>query len=144
MILVDANLLIYAGVKGSSEHEAAETWLREQVATGHRIGMPWQSLLAFLRITTNPRLFTRPGTIEVALSIVEAWLRLPAVWIPEPTERHAQILGALLRDVNAQGNLVPDCHLAALAIAHGLELCSTDGDFARFGGLRWRNPLKNR
>lgn len=144
MILVDANLLIYAGVKGLADHAAAETWFREQVATGHRIGLPWQSLLAFLRITTNSRMFAHPATIEDALSVVEAWLQLPMVWIPDPTERHAQILGSLLRDAKAQGNLVPDCHLAALAIGHGLELCSTDGDFARFEGLRWKNPLKAR
>lgn len=142
MILVDANLLIYAGVKEQAEHRVADAWLREQVATGHRIGIPWQSLVAFLRITTNPRLFARPATIEEALLLVESWLRLPMVWIPGPTERHTQILGRLLRDVNAQGNLVMDAHLAALAIEHGLQLCSTDGDFARFEGLRWRNPLK--
>ena len=144
MILVDANLLIYAGVKDQAEHPAAEAWLRQQVSIGHRIGIPWQSLLAFMRITTNPRLFARPATIENALSMVDAWLRLPMVWVPQPTERHAQILGGLLREVNAQGNLITDAHLAALAIEHGLQLCSTDGDFARFDGLRWTNPLKRK
>ena len=144
MILIDANLLIYAGVKGQAEHPTAAAWLREQVTAGHRVGMPWHSLVAFLRITTNPRLFASPGTIDAALSIVEGWLRLPTVWIPQPTERHPQIFGRLLREVNAQGNLVPDCHLAALAMGHGLELCTTDGDFARFEGLRWMNPLKRK
>ncbi|MBL8240993.1 MAG: type II toxin-antitoxin system VapC family toxin [Bryobacterales bacterium] len=144
MILIDANLLIYAGVSEMAEHAAASGWLREQVAAGHRIGIPWPSFLAFLRITTNPRLFARPGTVNEAWRFVEDWLRLPMVWIPGPTERHGQILGRLLRDARAQGNLVVDCHLAALAIEHGLQLCTTDGDFARFEGLRWVNPLRGR
>ena len=105
MILVDANLLIHAGVSEMAEHEAAAGWLREQVETGHRIGIPWPSVLAFLRITTNPRLFARPGTIDDAFRCVEGWLRLPMVWVPGPTERHGQILGRLLRDAKAQGNL---------------------------------------
>lgn len=72
---------------------------------------------------------------------VEAWRRLENVWIPQPTERHAEVLGGLLAQPGVHGNLVPDAHLAALAIEHGLTLCSTDGDFARFSGLRWLNPL---
>jgi toxin-antitoxin system PIN domain toxin len=142
MILVDANLLIYAGIAGQKEHLAAAKWLAKQFAAGHRVGLPWPCLLAFLRISTNPRMYERPATIEEALAVVEGWLKLPTVWVPGPTERHGEILGGLLRHVRAQGNIIPDAHLAALAIEHGLELFSTDSDFARFEGLRWKNPLR--
>jgi hypothetical protein len=72
---------------------------------------------------------------------VSAWLACNVVWIPQPTDRHAEVLGALLSESGIHGNLVPDAHLAALAIEHGLTLCSTDGDFARFGKLKALNPL---
>ena len=142
MVLVDANLLIYAGVAGQAEHLAAAEWLYKEFTAGHRVGLPWPSLLAFLRISTNPRMYERPARIEEALGVVEGWLRFPTVWVPGPTARHGEILSGLLRQVRAQGNIVPDAHMAALAIEHGLELCSTDSDFARFEGLRWRNPLR--
>jgi toxin-antitoxin system PIN domain toxin len=143
MILVDANLLIYAEVESMADHHAAREWFQNQLEAGHRIGLPWQSILAFLRITTNPRVFPRPASTDQAVSTVEGWLKLPGVWTPGPTERHALVLGRLLRGARASGNLVTDAHLAAIAIGHGLELCSTDGDFARFDGLRWKNPLRS-
>jgi toxin-antitoxin system PIN domain toxin len=142
MILLDANILIYAGIADQPQHREASDWLQYQLSLGHRIGIPWQSLLAFLRISTNPRLFERPASITDAWQVVQGWLSLPAVWIPGPTERHAVILGRLLHGVNAQGNIIADAYLAALAIEHGLELCSADYDFARFEGLRWQNPLR--
>ena len=141
MILVDANLLIYAGIENQANHRAASAWLQAQIQLGHRIGMPWPCLLAFLRIATNSRIYASPATVEEAYSILESWLKLPMVWIPSPTARHEEILGQVLRQSKAQGNLIYDAHLAALAIEHGLELCSADSDFARFQGLRWRNPL---
>ena len=103
--------------------------------------MPWPSLLGFLRIATNRRVFAEPAPTEEAWSLVLAWLARRPVWIPQPTERHAEILGRLLTLPGVRANLVHDAHLAALAIEHGLVLCSTDGDFARFPGLRWQNPL---
>jgi toxin-antitoxin system PIN domain toxin len=144
MILVDANLLLYAVMQDSPRHEAARGWLEECLNGTARVGLPWESLLAFCRLTTNPRVFGRPLTIETAWRLVRAWLEVPVVWIPQPTERHAEEIGRLLLAVHATGNLVPDAHLAALAIENGLELCSTDWDFARFPGLRWRNPLADR
>lgn len=141
MILVDANLLVYAHVRGSREHERARSWLDAQLSGDTRVGLPWPSLLAFLRLVTNPRVFARPEPIGTAWRQVEAWLGAETAWIPAPTERHAQVLGALLAAANAEANLVPDAHLAALAIEHGLTVCSSDGDFARFRGLRWKNPL---
>ncbi len=141
MILVDANLLIYAYVPTLPQHEVARRWLEEQLSTAPRVGLPWPSLLAFVRLVTNPRVFERPASITEAWERVEEWLKVPSVWVPLPTERHPEILGELMQRAVDRPQLVPDAHLAALAIEHGLILCSTDGDFARFPGLRWRNPL---
>jgi uncharacterized protein len=114
--------------------------LDERINGTARVGLPWPSLLAFLRLVTNPAVFRKPATMSGAMRIVQAWLSEPTVWIPEPTPHHADLLDKLLGDA-PQSRLVPDAHLAALAIEHGLTLCSNDGDFARFRGLRWENPL---
>ncbi len=142
MILLDANLLIYAHVESFSQHAPARGWLDTQLGAGGRVALPWASLLAFLRIVTNPRVFERPEPMGDAWRQVEAWLSVDTVWTPEPTERHRDVMGALLGASVARANLVPDAHLARLSIEHGLVLCSTDGDFARFPGLRWENPLR--
>jgi len=142
MILVDANLLIYAQVVGLPEHEAAARWLERQFNEQPRVGLPWASLLTFIRIVSNPRVFERPLRLRSAWSHVSEWLSLKSVWIPQPTERHPSLLGSLLTEGGERANLVPDAHLAALALEHGLTLCSTDGDFARFSKLRWENPLR--
>ena len=141
MILLDANLLFYSHVSSFPQHGRARTWLDTQLNSGGPVGLPWASLLAFLRIVTNPRVFERPEPIADAWRQVGAWLDVDAVWIPEPTERHRTVLGSLLDAGGIQANLVPDAHVAALAIEHGLTLCSSDGDFARFTDLRWQNPL---
>lgn len=141
MILVDANLLVYAHVESFSEHRAAREWLDRQLSGPGRVGLPWESLLAFLRLVTNPRVFELAEPMTDAWGQVRAWLGCETAWTPMPTDRHAEILGDLLALPGVQANLVPDAHLAALAIGHGLELCSTDGDFARFPQLKWRNPL---
>ena len=141
MILVDANLLIYAHVNTFPQHEHARRWLDERLNGVAPVGLPWPSILAFLRLTTNPRVFERPEPMLDAWQQVISWLQAERVWIPQPTERHQDVLGELLAAPGVHANLVPDAHLAALAIEHGLILCSTDGDFARFAGLRWENPL---
>ena len=142
MILVDANLLVYARVATLPQHKAARTWLDGRLNGASRVGMPWPSLLAFVRLVSNPRIFERPETPAGAWRQVEEWLDCPPVWIPQPTDQHRQVLGSLLRSQLGRANLVPDAHLATLAIEHGLTLCSTDGDFARFPGLRWEDPLR--
>ena len=142
MILVDANLLIYAHNESFREHEAARAWLDDALNDMGRVGLPWNSLLAFLRVSTNPRLLPRPVPMAVALEQVLAWLECQPVWIPQPTDRHAEVLSSLLAPPGLYGNLVSDAHLAALAIEHGLTLCSTDSDFSRFPGLRLLNPLR--
>jgi toxin-antitoxin system PIN domain toxin len=105
------------------------------------VALPWASLLAFVRIKTNPRTFRLPASIAAAWRQVEDWLDCPRVWIPVPATNHRAVLGQLLRSGDAAANLVGDAHLAALAIEHGLTLCSADSDFARFPNLRWHNPL---
>jgi hypothetical protein len=142
VILVDANLLIYAGVSSVPEHERARLWLDEQMSGGARVGLPWHSLLAFLRITTRRVAFAQVQSTDAAWKQVRDWLSQPPVWIPQPTERHADLLSTLLADAGASGDLVSDAHLAALAIEHGLTICSNDRDFARFRGVRWINPLE--
>lgn len=141
MILVDANLLIYAHVKTFPEHAPARQWLDKQLNGKTAVGLPWPSLLAFLRLVTNPRVFERPEPMINARDQMLRWLACDNVWIPQPGPRHAEILGNLLGIQSIQANLVPDAHLAALAIEHGLTIYSTDGDFARFTGLRWKNPI---
>jgi uncharacterized protein len=140
-MLVDANLLLYAVHERSDHHKAAAAWLTEQLNGPRRVGLPWQSLAAFLRIATHPRAFERPLAPARAWRRVSDWLAAPVAWIPEPGPRYAPVLGQLIAGFDVRGNLIPDATLAALAIEHGLTLYSTDTDFARFRGLRWENPL---
>jgi len=141
VILLDANLLLYAGVRELARHEAARVWLDERLNGSVRVGFPWPSLLAFVRIASNPRVFDRPASVAQAWQCATEWLDCTPSWIPEPTERHRELMDGFLRGVVTSSKLVPDAHLAALAIEHGLTLCTTDGDFARFPGLRIENPL---
>jgi hypothetical protein len=141
VILVDVNILVYASNAEADQHAAAREWFDGQLNGSTRIGLPWASLLGFLRIATNARAFRNPLTMTAAWQQVSTWLCSESAWIPEPTSRHAEALSSLLALPGLHSNLVPDAHLAALAIEHGLILCSTDGDFARFPGLHWRNPL---
>lgn len=141
MRLVDANLLVYAHVASFDQHEAARTWLDEKLNGVTPFGLPWPSLLGFVRLVCNPRIFERPEPIGDAWKQVESWLDCPASWVPLFTDRHREVLALLLKTQGLRANHVPDAQLAALAIEHGLILCSTDRDFARFPGLRWENPL---
>lgn len=143
MILVDANLLLYARDSRSDQHVPAREWLTDQLNGEARVGLPWASLTAFVRIATHPRVYENPLTADQAWGQVEEWLAAAPAWVPLPTERHADVLGELVRRHDIRGNLVPDAALAALAVEHGLELCSADTDFARFREVNWRNPLAN-
>ena len=105
------------------------------------MGLPWVVLLAFLRLTTRPGLFKNPLSVSKAFDVLEAWLQQPSVTVPEPTARHLQTMRDLISPLTTAVDLTSDAYLAALAIEHGAELCSTDHDFARFNRLRWRNPL---
>lgn len=140
-MLVDANLLLFAVHRGSAFHTAARDWLSEQLNGSRRVGLPWQSLAAFLRMATHPRAFERPLDPAAAWERVGDWLGAGVAWIPEPGERHVQILGELILRHQLRGNLIPDAQLAALALEHGLTVYSADTDFARFTGVQWENPL---
>ncbi|MDQ6751282.1 MAG: PIN domain-containing protein [Actinomycetota bacterium] len=121
-------------------HKEAKTWLDDRLNGSDGVGLPWGALLAFLRLSASPRVLSRPIALREATAVVGAWLELPVTWTPQPTERHAQTLARLLGR-ESKVDLVSDAHLAAIAIEHGLTLCSTDRDFARFEGLRWTDPL---
>ena len=141
MRLLDANLLLYAVDEKSPHHERARRWLEEALSGTETIAFAWTALLAFVRLSTQARIFERPLEPARALDLVDSWLDQPCSFVLHPTERHSALLRELLAPPGAAGNLVADAHLAALAIEHGAELCSTDSDFARFPGLRWANPL---
>lgn len=141
MILVDANLLIYAYTSSAAQHGPARTWLDTRLSGRQRVGLPWESLVAFMRVVTHPRLAAPPVATATAWRQVEQWLDAPWAWIPLPTDRHAETLGTLLSLTGVAGPHVHDAQLAALALQHGLVLCSTDRDFSRYPGLRWENPL---
>jgi uncharacterized protein len=142
-MLVDANLLLYAVHKRASRHQSAITWLTEQLNGPKRVGLPWQSLAAFLRISTHPRAFEHPLAPATAWECVTGWLSAPTAWIPQPGPEYARILGELIAAYEISGNLVTDAQLAALAIEHGVPVCSSDTDFARFRELRWIDPLQS-
>jgi uncharacterized protein len=141
-VIVDANLLLYARNAADPRHDRAKDVLERALNGPTRVGLPWQTLSAFLRISTHPRVFPRPLVSEAAADQVEAWLAAPAAWIPTPGPGHAEILLRWVRDLRLTGPLVSDAHLAAIALEHGTGVWSTDADFARFPGLSWVDPLR--
>lgn len=141
MMLIDANLLLYVKIRSFPEHQAARRWFDATINSGERIGIPWESIVAFIRVSTNARIFEQPLPIDAAWEQVSNWLTLPNVWIPVATDEHVKILNALVPFCKGSSGLIHDAHLAALAISHGLTVFSADGDFARFSGVRWKNPL---
>jgi hypothetical protein len=141
MILLDANVLIYAVNADAPPGAKARVWLESVLSGSETVGFPWNVLLAFLRLTTRPGLFRKPLPVAKAFDIVNTWLEQPPSTIVHPGPRHLEALRALLLPIGTGGNLTSDAHLAALAIEHGAELYSSDSDFARFPGLKWRNPL---
>ncbi len=141
MILVDANLLLYAYHPRAEQHERTRAWLEGALSGPDLVGFAWLSLWAFLRIATNPRVFERPLSVSEAEAAVSSWLAQPAAEILDPGERHWDILRGLMRDGQTAGPLVMDAVLAAIALEHGATLCTTDRDFARFPKLKWTNPL---
>ena len=141
-MIVDANILLYAVDADSMHHEPAAAWLEKALNGDERVGLPWQSLGAFLRIATHPRVTARPLTADRAQRYVDSWLVAPASWMPQATERTARVYGQLARAHEVTGNLVPDAQLAALAVELGVAVVSADSDFARFPEVTWINPLR--
>ena len=142
MKLVDANILIYAWDLNSPHHPACKTWLEQHLNSRRKFGIPWASALAFSRIVSNPRIYERPATTHTAWQQVRQWLAVDSVFIPEPMDDHAAIIAHILGSTALSANDLPDVHLAALAIEHGLVLCSTDSDFAKYKDLVRENPLE--
>jgi len=140
-MLVDANVLLYARDSTSRFHEVSKEWLTSALRGDRRIALPWEVLNAFVRVTTNPRSSSSPLTPAQAWSQVQDWLDADVVWTPVPTEHHSRVLGSLIEKYDVRGPLVSDAQLAALAIQHGLTVCSADTDFARFTEITWLNPL---
>jgi hypothetical protein len=139
--LLDANILLYAYNETSGQHDRARRWLEEALTGSEPVAFCWSTLLAFLRITTNPRAVSRPLQITKARTIIDSWLAVPIATLVLPTERHWEILARLLTAGQAMGPLVSDAHLAALAIEHGATLITNDRDFSRFPDLRVEYPL---
>ncbi len=140
MILVDANLLIHAVSPGLAQHATIRPWLDDRLNGRARVGLPWPSLLTFVRLTSNPRLFDPPLPVRRGWELATAWLDRPPAWIPTPGPRHHELLDDLIGQ-SLPSRLVSDAHLAALALEHGLVVASADRDFATFQGVRWENPL---
>jgi len=141
MILIDANLLLYAYDHSSPHHQGAHDWLEATFSEPEPVGLAWMTLLAFLRIGTSPRPLENPLSVREAAAIVGDWLERPMVTLLNPGERHWEILCDLMAKGQAKGSLIMDAHLAALAIEHGATLATTDRDLARFPGLKFFNPL---
>jgi uncharacterized protein len=141
VIVVDANLLLYAYDPGSPLHKAAQKWVEEVLSGGEIIGIPWQTVGAFLRIVTNSKLPGQRISLNRAVEVVDLWFEQPNVRFLTPGERHWALLRQMMIDGQARGPLLTDAQLAALTIEHGGVLHTTDRDFARFPGLRWTNPL---
>jgi len=141
VLILDVNILVYAYDLDSPRHNRARAWWETTLQQPCTIGLPWTTLLGFIRIATHRGISARPLPVKVAVGWVRAWLDHPRVRIVAPGDRHAEILFGLLLELGVAGNLTSDAHLAALAIEYQAELVSADADFARFPGLRWFNPL---
>ncbi len=141
-MLVDANLLIYAVDEDSPHHGASHDWLSSVLNGERRVGLPWLSLGAFVRIVTNPRASQHPLSPSDAWRFVEEWLDCEVTWVPGATDNHASILGRLIRRYDLRANMITDAQLAALAVEHGLTVHSADTDFARFSEITWVNPVR--
>ncbi len=141
MILVDANLLLYAYHPRAEQHEKSKAWLEAVLSGPDLVRFAWLTLWAFLRIATNPRVFGQPLSASEVVAAISSWLAQPTAGILEPGERHWDILTDLVRDAQTTGPLVMDAVLAAIALEHGATVFTTDRDFSRFSKLKWTNPL---
>lgn len=141
MIVPDLNLLLYAVHKESPKHARAASWLEALLTGDEPVGLPWAVSLGFIRITTNPRVFPMPLSVEVALRLVDAWYDRRIVIAIDPGDQHWRVVRTLLTESGTAANLTSDAHLAAICIERGATLHTADADFGRFKGLRWINPL---
>ena len=141
MILTDANILIYAYNELASEHRSARTWLRTSLAGPEPIAFSWLAIMAFVRVATNKKIFSKPYSTNESFDVVENWLSAPGSLILTPGGEHLKIVKRLANESGVYGAMLTDAHIAALAIEHGITLATTDSDFSQFNGLKWINPL---
>ncbi len=140
MNLVDANVLLYAVNADAEHHARSREWLDSSLNGSAAVGFSWIALLAFVRLSTKAGLFPTPMTVGESFGQVEEWLAAPSAMLVEPTARHVEVLGKLLRQLGTGGNVVNDAHIAALAIEHKATVVTFDSDFARFPGVRIQRP----
>lgn len=140
-MLVDANILLYSVDEANPFQPAASRWMVDHLNGSQRVGIPWQSIHAFMRIVTNPRASATPLSAREAWEIADGWLEAPATWTPAPGRAHRRILSDLLIKHDIRAQLVPDAVLAAICVEHGLTIVSADSDFARFPEIEWINPV---
>jgi toxin-antitoxin system PIN domain toxin len=141
VIVLDANILLYAYDAASNQHVKARAWLEEVLSGTDPVGLPWQTVTAFVRIVTNPRLSGKRFTPAEVIDVVDKWVDQPNVRLLGPGDHHWSFLRQTIMEGQARGPLITDAQLAALTIEHGGILCTTDRDFSRFPGLRWQNPI---
>jgi len=141
MILPDVNLMIFAHNSAAPFHDRARQWWESTLNSHAPVGLSWVAISGFIRLMTHPRVLTVPMTVECATDHVESWFAQPCIVILEPGNRFRHVFLNALRELGTGGNLTTDAYLAALAIEHQAELCTCDGDFSRFAGLRWSNPI---
>ena len=141
MIVLDVHLLIYAYSSAFPEHEQARQWIEDTFSGDALIGLPWQTISAFIRILTNPNLPGERFSTKEMVAIVHEWTELPNIRLLSPGQRHWSIFKQMLLEGQARGPMTADAQLAALTIEHGGVLHTTDRDFSRFPGLRYVNPL---
>jgi toxin-antitoxin system PIN domain toxin len=142
VIVLDASILLYAYDRESEKHAKARAWVEEVFSDGSPVGLPWQTISAFMRIVTNPRLAGKRFTAGEVIEIVNEWVEQPNIRLLGPGENHWSYLRQMMVEGDARGPLVTDAQLAALTIENGGVLHTTDRDFSRFPGLRWKNPLQ--
>jgi len=140
MHAVDVNVLLYATDIRADRHEPAHRWLTQALNAPAGVGFTWLVLLGFLRLATHPRVYERPLPVSDAVHAVETWLSSPGATILEPTGRHWRVLSGLVTPLGTGGNITNDAHLAAIALEHGVDVCSYDNDFDRFPGIRRHAP----
>jgi hypothetical protein len=141
VIVPDVNLLSYAYNIDAPQHADAKGWWEDLLSSDTPVGIPWVTMLGFIRLMTHRAVLLTPLPAKRAIAHVRSWHTRPNVSVLEPGPRHLEVLGRMFEALGTAGRLTTDAHLAALAIEHQCELCSNDADFARFPGLRWRNPL---
>lgn len=141
MIVLDANILLYAYDSDSDRHARARAWVEQTFSGACPVGLPWQTVTAFVRIVTNPRLSGKRFTPADVIEIVDQWVNQPNLRLLAPGDHHWSFLRQMILDGQARGPLVTDAQLAAITIEYGGVLHTTDRDFSRFPGLRWKNPI---